>query len=126
MCWPFGETGGGKIGVRPPTLHELRRNAIAKRPAISSSARRQCVTWVKYIDGRNPASGVQSRRPYKIRGNGGDSQKVSVRRCLQPQPGGGLPTLWAEDGSLCRPLPQLRLQAVALQLHGLRRLQDLA
>src|SRR5215467_2275290 len=66
MPWPFGETGSGKIGLRPPMPHELRAIARPANPRIVISARarpRGSVTRWKYIGGGvcDPASSRAAR-----------------------------------------------------------------
>ncbi len=55
MFWPLGETGVGKIGLKPPTPHALNKKAAATEPAIVRSTRTREVTMLKYIGDRNCA-----------------------------------------------------------------------
>src|SRR5438105_15862028 len=112
MPCPFGETGSGKIGLRPPTPQELSATARQAKPNIVNSARARPDTSVKYIGGRFLSRSCGIRRPDKIQTDCGRSPKASLRRRVQPQPVGRVPALRPADGPLRRPLPHLRLQAL--------------
>src|ERR671936_1123378 len=111
MSLPFGDTGVGKMGEMPPTSQELSAMARIAKP----SARAPLTTRWKYIDGRNRAPPCATNRPDRIQTDCGRSPKASLRRRVQSQPVGRMPALRITDGALHRPLPQLRLQAMAVE-----------
>src|SRR5919201_1817273 len=51
MCWPFGDTGVGKMGEMPPTSQAPNATARMARASGVSSARPRPATRRKYIDG---------------------------------------------------------------------------
>src|SRR5579859_3479661 len=124
MSWPFGETGEGKIGDRPPTPQPLTEIAAARSP--SNHIRLLVInrTAQKYIGGRlfDPAT-VKTLKSETERGQ---SQKAPLCRRVQLISGGRLPELRPADRPFCRSLPQLWIQAVALERDGLGRVQGLA
>src|SRR5579872_3494432 len=115
MSWPFGETGVGKIGLMPPTLQADSAAAPITIAHMVRSERKRPATRLKYIDGskRNPASGFG----YRIESgtDGGRSTQASLCRRVQPRPGSRVSQLRVADGAFHRPVPQLRLQALALE-----------
>src|ERR671937_3080563 len=115
MFLPLGDTGVGKMGEMPPTSHELRKRARPARESVVRSARALLATSWKYIDARNPTRSCVLTRPDRIQTDCGRSPKAPLRRCVQSQPLGRVSALWACDRPFRRPLPKLRIQAVAVQ-----------
>src|SRR5579859_583656 len=152
MSWPFGETGVGKMGDRPPIPQALRTNTPPMRPTVHISALSVTRTAQKYIGAveldpepaRLPLPGGSdqfgralsrlARRvrvrviglPLESKTEGGQRQKASLCRRRQPKPFCRLPELRAAHGPLHRPLPELRLQAVAFERDGVGGLPRLA
>src|SRR5437762_10201350 len=124
MYWPLGETGVGKIGDRPPMPHPLSEIAATRSPSNDSRLLVINRTDPKYIGGRlvDPAT-VQTLESETERGQ---SQKAPLCRCVQSISGSRLPALRHADRPFRRPLPQLRLQAVAVERDGFSRVQGLA
>src|SRR6266566_7542359 len=122
MSCPFGETGLGKIGCRPPTSHELRATASATRPPNVISARNTRVVTAQVY--RRPDSQPVDR--IESRGDCGRSPKASIRRRHESKSVRRLSAVRTADGALRRPLPELRLQALAVERRGVCRLQGLA
>src|SRR5207249_1006108 len=114
MFLPLGDTGFGKMGEMPPTSQELRKSARAATPVVVRSARALRITKRKYIDDWNRVLGVPAQRPDRIHADCGRCPKASLCRRVQSQPVGRVSALRPPDGPLHRPLPQLRLQALAL------------
>src|SRR6478736_10525176 len=113
MSCPLGETGVGKMGEIPPSpSQELRRKAAATRPRIVSGNRPRCFT-AQSLSEHEARDG--RRKPIESKTDSDGSEQASLCRCIQPEPCRGLPALRAEDGTLHRHVPQLRLQALALQ-----------
>src|SRR5438552_6439072 len=127
MSFPFGETGSGKMGLRSPRSQELRTKARPASPMVVISARALRATRWKYIGGRNRTPAVPwTADPIESKIDCGRSPEASLRRPGQPQPVRRMPQLRAADGALRRPLPQLRLQALALHRDGVRGFQSVA
>src|SRR3989440_5320286 len=131
MSCPFGETGWGKMGLRPPESHAAKVTMSAARPTIFISAFARCATRWKYIGGRNrgrnrarAAASTAERIESKI--DCGRSQKASLRRRDQPEPVGRMSQVRPDHAALHRPVPQLWLQALALERDGLGGVQGLA
>src|SRR5438034_2227899 len=124
MFWPLGETGVGKIGDRPPMPQPLSEIAATRSPSNHTRLLVINRTAPKYIGGRlvDPAT-VQTLESGSERGQ---SQKASLCRRVQSISGSRLPALRHDDRPLRRSLPQLRLQAVAVQRAGFSRVQGLA
>src|SRR5207248_7801737 len=102
MPCPLGETGVGKIGLRPPTSHELRAIARAAEPRIVSSARALRTTRWKYRSALTMVTEGCGARPDRIQTDCGRRTKTALCRRVQPQPVGGMPALRPADGSLHR------------------------
>src|SRR2546421_4352423 len=124
MSWPFGETGVGKIGDRPPMPQLLSEIAATRSPSDQTRLLVINRTAPKYIGGRlvNPAT-VETLESETERGQ---SQKASLCRRVQLVHGGRLPALRPANRPLPRPLPQLRIQALAFERDGLGGVQGLA
>src|SRR5881398_3781456 len=108
MFFPFGDTGVGKMGEMPPTSQELRKRASADRAAMDRSVRTPRVT-LGSISTLEIATRIESRSDC------GRSPKAQIRRRVQPQHVGRVSALRPPHGPLRRPLPQLRLQALAFE-----------
>src|SRR5438270_6496522 len=127
MSCPFGDTGWGKMGLRPPESHAANVSMSAARPTIFISAFARCATRWKYIGGRKSgraAGSTADRIESKI--DCGRSQKASLRRRDQPEPVGRMSQVRTDHAALHRPVPQLWLQALALERDGLGGVQGLA
>src|SRR6266436_8288643 len=124
MLAPLGETGTGKMGDRPPTPQPLNEIAAARSPSNHTRLLVVNRTAPKYIGGRlvDPAA-LQTLESEPERGQ---SQKASLCRRVQPISGSRLPALRSADRPFRRSLPQLRIQAVAVERDGLRGVQGLA
>src|SRR5712691_6318274 len=106
MSDPFGETGSGKMGNRPPMPQPLNEIAAARSPSNHTRLLVVNRTVPKYIGGRSvdPAA-LQTLESEPERGQ---SQKASLCRRVQPVSGSRLPAVRPADGSFRRSLPQLR------------------
>src|SRR6266700_7895027 len=124
MFWPLGETGVGKIGDRPPMPQPLSEIAATRSPSNHTRLLVINRTAPKYIGGRlvDPAT-VQTLESESERGQ---SQKASLCRCVQSISGSRLPAVRHADCTFRRSLPQLRLQAAALERDGLGGVEGLA
>src|SRR5438094_9027646 len=124
MFWPLGETGVGKIGDRPPMPHPLSEIAATRSPSNDTRLLVINRTAPKYIGGRlvDPAT-VQTLESESERGQ---SQKASLCRRVQSISGSRLPALRHDDCPFRRSLPELRIQAVALERDGLGGVPGLA
>src|SRR5690348_9978474 len=124
MSAPLGETGSGKMGDRPPMPQPLNEIAATRSPSNHTRLLVVNRTVPKYIGGRlfDPVA-LQTLESESERGQ---SQKASLCRRVQPVPGSRVPALWPADGSFRRSLPQLRIQAVAVERDGLSCIPGLA
>src|SRR5260370_1817172 len=124
MFAPLGDTGSGKMGDRPPTPQPLNEIAATRSPSNHTRLLVVNRTAPTYIGGRlvDPAT-LQTLESESERGQ---SQKASLCRRVQPISGRRLPALRSPDRSFRRPLPQLRIQAVAVERDGLSGVQGLA
>src|SRR5712691_5802227 len=124
MLAPLGETGSGKMGASPPAPQPLNEIAAARSPSNHPRLLVVNRTPPKYIGGRllDPAT-LQTLESEPERGQ---SQKASLCRRVQPISGSRLPALRSADRPVCRSLPQLRIQAVAVERDGLSGVQGMA
>src|ERR1700675_435123 len=81
-------------------------------------------TAILSVTGTRPARRLGDRIESEI--DCGGLEEDSIRRRVEPQPGGRVPALRADDRPLRRSLPELRLQALALKRDGLGRVQGVA
>src|SRR5487761_10096 len=141
MSCPLGETGVGKMGEMPPNPpHELRRKAPATSPRIVSGRRPRGFTAQSLSEQEEALAacafekagaichGTRGRRPNPIESkiDCGGSKEASICRYLEHEPCRRMPALRLANAPLPRPLPQLRLPAVALKRGCIRRVPGLA
>src|SRR4029077_11571419 len=124
MSAPLGDTGSGKMGDRPPMPQPLSEIAATRSPSNHTRLLVINRTAQKYIGGRlvDPAT-LQTLESESERGQ---SQKASLCRRVQPISGSRLPAVRPPDRPFRRSLPQLRIQAVAVERDGLGGVQGLA
>src|SRR5581483_637302 len=128
MSWPLPDTGVGKIGESPPMPQALNATAPRTRPIVQSSSLSTRTARKYPTDAGEGEAGARLRagHPLESEPNRGQSQKASLRRRFEPEPGRGMSPLRPPDGPVHRPLPQLRLQALAVRDDGVGGVSGLA
>src|SRR5712692_1176857 len=140
MSWPLGDTGVGKMGEMPPGASQApRRKAAGMMARGHSRVRKPALTAPSICTPQNlrfcgdPSIGDGKRHPQcesppliESRIERGRIQAAPIRRHLQPIPRRRLPALRAAHAEVSGPVPQRRLQALALELRRLGSLQGVA
>src|SRR5229473_5752399 len=127
MSWPLGDTGVGKMGEMPPGASQEPSNKAAGTMASGHnrvSDQAFTAASISTLGGATP----WARFPLvdRIRTERGRIQAAPICGCLQPIPVRPMPALRAADSQVPGPLPERRLQAVAVQLRRLGGFQSLA
>src|SRR6202521_1860708 len=131
MSCPFGETGAGKMGEMPPSPpQELSASAAAPRPMVVKVARARAATaasigsrW-QWSPELRPTNRLSDRIESEIARGAIEAAAICGR--VEPQPGGRVPPLRSDNGPIRRHVPELWLQALAIERDGLGRVQGLA
>src|SRR5690348_2428380 len=99
--------------------------ASAPSPATDPRMRTTRGTVLKYIDGRL-STRLTFPDPIESESDCGRRAQASLRRPLEPKPFRRVPALRPAHGAVRRPLPELRIQDLAVERNGLGCLQGVA
>src|SRR5712691_12828055 len=116
MSWPLGETGAGKMGEMPPGASQEPKSRAAGRIARGHnriSDQGFTAASISTLGRAAPVAGFPLVD--RIRAERGGIQAAPICGHLQLIPCPRVPAVRAPDAEVSRPVPERRLQAVAVQ-----------
>src|SRR5258707_15754059 len=117
MFWPLGEPGVGKMGEIPPgASQEPSRNTPGTTASGHNRVSDQAFTAASISTPGDATPSARFPLVDRIRAERGGIQAAPICGHLQPIPCRRVPAVRAPDADVSRPVPERRLQAVAVQL----------